>query len=63
MTMLQGLVAAELEAPVAEEVRAFAASLAARYGGSAEAVLFYGSCLWSRQLDGLMLDFYLLVDD
>ena len=63
MTMLQGLVAAELEAPVAEEVRALAASLAARYGGSAEAVLFYGSCLWSRQLDGLMLDFYLLVDD
>jgi hypothetical protein len=63
MTALHDLVAAELEAPVAEEVRAFAAEVAGRYPGSAQAVLFYGSCLWSRQLDGLMLDFYLLVDD
>lgn len=63
MTALHDLVAAELEAPVAEEVRAFAADVAARYPGSTQAVLFYGSCLWSRQLDGLMLDFYLLVDD
>ena len=63
MTQLSELVAAELDAPVADEVRAFAAEVAARYAGSAQAVLFYGSCLWSRQLDGLMLDFYLLVDD
>lgn len=63
MTALRDLVAAELETPVAEEVKAFAAALAARYSDSAQAVLFYGSCLWSRQLDGLMLDFYLLVDD
>ncbi len=63
MTVLRDLVAAELEAPVAEEVRAFATVLAARYPDAAQAVLFYGSCLWSRQLDGLMLDFYLLVDD
>lgn len=63
MTALHDLVAAELDAPVAEAVRSFAAEVAARYPDSAQAVLFYGSCLWSRQLDGLMLDFYLLVDD
>lgn len=63
MTALRDLVAAELQAPVAEEVRAFAAEVAGRYGEAAQAVLFYGSCLWSKQLDGLMLDFYLLVDD
>ena len=63
MTPLHDRVAAELEAPVAAEVRAFAAEVAGRYADSAQAVLFYGSCLWSRQLDGLMLDFYLLVDD
>lgn len=63
MTPLHDRVAAELEAPVAAEVRAFAAEVAERYADSAQAVLFYGSCLWSRQLDGLMLDFYLLVDD
>lgn len=59
---LEALVAAELEAEVAPEVQAFAAALAARYGEAARAVLFYGSCLRLRQLDGLMLDFYLLVD-
>jgi hypothetical protein len=26
-------------------------------------VLFYGSCLREKQLDGLMLDFYLIVSD
>jgi hypothetical protein len=31
------------------------------YPGAARAVLFYGSCLRERQLDGLMLDFYLIV--
>jgi hypothetical protein len=30
-------------------------------GGNA--VLFYGSCLREKQLDGLMLDFYLIVSD
>ena len=62
MTALRDLVAAELQAPVAEEVRAFAADVAVRYGDASQAVLFYGSCLWSKQLDGLMLDFYLLVE-
>ncbi len=59
---LSELVAAELDKPVQPEAAACAAALAARYGASAEAVLFYGSCLWAQRLDGLMLDFYLLVD-
>jgi hypothetical protein len=38
-----------------------ASAIAALYPGAARAVLFYGSCLRERQLDGLMLDFYLIV--
>ena len=40
-----------------------AEAIAARHGGAARAVLFYGSCLRQRELDGLMLDFYLIVSD
>ena len=40
-----------------------AAAVAALYPGAARAVLFYGSCLRQRELDGLMLDFYLIVSD
>ena len=40
-----------------------AAAIAALYPGAARAVLFYGSCLRERELDGLMLDFYLIVSD
>jgi hypothetical protein len=57
------LVAAELSEPVDPRVRAMAAAIAGRYPGAARAVLFYGSCLRERQLDGLMLDFYLIVSD
>ena len=39
-----------------------AAAIAARHPG-ARAVLFYGSCLRETRLDGLMLDFYLIVAD
>jgi hypothetical protein len=37
--------------------------VAARHGVASRAVLFYGSCLRERVLDGLMLDFYLIVSD
>ena len=57
------LVVAELAEPVDPRVAAMAAAIAARYPGAARAVLFYGSCLRERQLDGLMLDFYLIVSD
>ncbi len=58
---LENLVAAELAVPVDPRVAAMAAAIAARYGPAARAVLFYGSCLRSRELDGQMLDFYLIV--
>ena len=60
---LQELVAAELAEPVEPRVVAMAAALAAEYPGAARVVLFYGSCLRQRELDGLMLDFYLIVSD
>jgi hypothetical protein len=60
---LRDLVAAELAEPVDPRVAATAAAIAALYPGAARAVLFYGSCLRERRLDGLMLDFYLIVSD
>ncbi|HKX92299.1 MAG TPA: hypothetical protein VJM15_07740 [Sphingomicrobium sp.] len=40
-----------------------AAAIAAKHGDASRAVLFYGSCLRQQQLEGLMLDFYLIVSD
>jgi hypothetical protein len=58
---LKDLVAAELAGPVDPRVPAMAAAIAARYPNAARAVLFYGSCLREQRLEGLMLDFYLIV--
>lgn len=63
MSDLPALVAAELAEPVDPRVTAMAEAIAAQYGGAARAVLFYGSCLRQSELDGLMLDFYLVVSD
>ncbi len=63
MQSLQQLVAAELDGRALPQVHDFAAHIAAQYGDSARAVLFYGSCLRSETLDGEMLDFYLIVSD
>jgi hypothetical protein len=60
---LRSVVAAELAEPVDPRVSAMAAAVAGLYPGAARAVLFYGSCLRQRELDGLMLDFYLIVSD
>src|SRR3569623_1269735 len=60
---LKDLVAAELAEPVVPHVSAMAAAIEALYPRAARAVRFYGSCLRERQLDGLMLDFYLIVSD
>jgi hypothetical protein len=57
------LVRAELATPVDPRAAAMARAIAAQYPGSARAVLFYGSCLRESELDGLMLDFYLIVSD
>ena len=60
---LRSLVAAELAQPVDPRVAAIAAAIAAEFAGSARSVLFYGSCLRESALDGLMLDFYLIVSE
>ncbi len=59
--LLTDLVAEELTQPVDPRVVDMAAAIAGEYGAAARAVLFYGSCLRSRELDGQMLDFYLIV--
>lgn len=63
MTALSALVAAELAQPVDPAVSDFAAAIAAQHDAASRAVLFYGSCLREQQLEGLMLDFYLIVSD
>jgi hypothetical protein len=63
MSELRKLVAAELNAPVDPRVSGMAAAIADKHGAASRAVLFYGSCLRQRQLEGLMLDFYLIVSD
>ena len=63
MSELRDLVADELSLPVDPRVSAMAAAIAAKHGAASRAVLFYGSCLREKQLDGLMLDFYLIVSD
>ncbi|SCW39950.1 hypothetical protein SAMN02927924_00435 [Sphingobium faniae] len=60
---LRFLVAEELAMPADPRAAAMAGAIAARYPDAARAVLFYGSCLREENLDGLMLDFYLIVSD
>jgi hypothetical protein len=63
MAELRSLVAEELGQPVDARITAMAEAIAREHGQASRAVLFYGSCLRQRQLDGLMLDFYLIVSD
>jgi len=63
MADLKQLVADELSLPVDPAVAAMATAIAAKHGEASRAVLFYGSCLRQHQLEGLMLDFYLIVSD
>jgi hypothetical protein len=60
---LRELVEHELTIAVEPRVSSVAAAIAAKHGAASRAVLFYGSCLRQKQLDGLMLDFYLIVSD
>lgn len=60
---LEALLAQDMARPVHPWAAEAARRLAARYGGQAAAVVFYGSCLRTGDVAGLMLDFYLLVDD
>lgn len=61
MSSLQQLVSAELSIEAAPQVHKFAQHIAMSYANCARGVLFYGSCLRSDQLEGQMLDFYLIV--
>jgi hypothetical protein len=63
MPTLRPLVAEELSQPVDPRVSEVAAAIAAQHGEASRAVLFYGSCLREQKLEGLMLDFYLIVSD
>jgi hypothetical protein len=63
MSELRELVAEELALPVDPRVREMARMIAAKHGAASRAVLFYGSCLRQQELEGLMLDFYLIVSD
>jgi hypothetical protein len=63
MSELRALVAEELSLPVDPRVAALAKAIAAKHGAASRAVLFYGSCLREQKLEGLMLDFYLIVSD
>jgi hypothetical protein len=63
VTTLLSLVSAELAEPVDPRVTDMAMAIAAAHGEASRCVLFYGSCLREQQLDGLMLDFYLIVSD
>ena len=58
---LRSLVAEELGLAVDPRVTAMAEAIAARHGKASRAVLFYGSCLRESELEGRMLDFYLIV--
>lgn len=59
---LKQLIADELARPVDPRVAAAAEAVAAGHPG-ARAVIFYGSCLRTGEIDGQMLDFYLIVQD
>ncbi len=63
MKSLKHLVAEELAQAVDPQITIMAEAIAAQYGEASRAVLFYGSCLRESQLEGLMLDFYLIVSD
>ena len=63
MSDLEKLIAEELAQPVDPRVVDFAASIASEYGEASRAVLFYGSCLRTTELEEQMLDFYLIVSN
>ncbi len=63
MKAVKSLVEAELRVPVQLRVAEMARAIAEKYGAASRAVLFYGSCLRTSELEGQMLDFYLIVSD
>lgn len=62
MVSLEDLIAGELAQPVDPRVSEAAGAVASLHPG-ARSVIFYGSCLRTGEIDGQMLDFYLIVRD
>lgn len=62
MSALDDLITSETRKPTFAAAHTFARYLAERIGPSTAAVLFYGSCLRHATDEGLLLDFYVLVD-
>lgn len=60
---LHELVERELTQTVDVRIAAIAEAIAASHAPASRALLFYGSCLRERQLEGRILDFYLIVTD
>lgn len=61
LSALTALLAQEWTQPVPEAARALAAEIQQRHTEAIDAVLFYGSCLRTRQTADAVLDFYVLV--
>ena len=61
MPELSEILTEELTRPAPPEADAFADDIRRRHGHAVAAVLFYGSCLRTRNMDAV-LDFYVLVD-
>lgn len=62
MSTLTDIIAEETRKSVFPAARAFAEHLRTRYGSTTAAVIFYGSCLRQATDEGLILDFYVIVD-
>ena len=61
MSELFQIFSQELTRPAPPEAQAFADEICRRHGDAVAAVLFYGSCLRTQNMQGV-LDFYVLVD-
>ena len=59
---LAAIFRAEHAEPVPEQAIRITDEIRRRHGQGVSAVLFYGSCLRKRQLEGSVLDFYAIVD-
>lgn len=59
---LEDIIATEARRDAFPAAKAFAAHLTALYGPATAGILFYGSCLRQNTDEGLLLDFYVLVD-
>ena len=60
---LAAFIKTSLTGPVQKEARWLAARVVKEFQGQALAVLYYGSCLRTGKVEGLILDFYVIVED